>query len=96
MRLKYESASVRTVEQEAQVGFQAAGLKALFAATLDERKVEARLEWYLSARSKADGNWSRLTVLECFHHNFFTKMCSGSEAGSYSRLVDFCITQLQG
>ena len=24
----------------------------------------------------------------------FTEMCSGSDAGSYSRLIDFCITQL--
>ena len=26
--------------------------------------------------------------------NYFTEMCSGSEAGSYLRLIDFCITQL--
>ena len=25
----------------------------------------------------------------------FTEMCSGSEAGSYLRLIDLCITQLQ-
>ena len=24
----------------------------------------------------------------------FTEMCSGSEEGSYLRLIDFCITQL--
>ena len=24
----------------------------------------------------------------------FTEMCSGSEAGSYLRLIDFCITEL--
>ena len=29
-----------------------------------------------------------------FRDNYFTEMCSGSGAGSYSRLVDFCITQL--
>ena len=23
----------------------------------------------------------------------FTEMCSGSEEGSYSRIIDFCITQ---
>jgi len=28
-------------------------------------------------------------------NNYFTEMCSGSEAGSYARLIDFCITQLQ-
>ena len=27
-------------------------------------------------------------------NKYFTKMCSGSEAGSYLRLIDFCITQL--
>jgi len=29
-----------------------------------------------------------------FKNNYFTEMCSGSEAGSYLRLIDFCITQL--
>ena len=28
-------------------------------------------------------------------NNYVTEMCSGSEAGSYLRLIDFCITQLQ-
>ena len=32
------------------------------------------------------------TFLECLH---FTELCSGSEAGSYSRLIDFYVTQLQ-
>ena len=27
--------------------------------------------------------------------NYFTEICSGSEAGSYSRLIDFCVTQRQ-
>ena len=26
--------------------------------------------------------------------NYFTEMCSGSEAGSYVRFIDLCITQL--
>ena len=25
---------------------------------------------------------------------YFTELCSGSEAGSYLRLIDLCITQL--
>ena len=29
-----------------------------------------------------------------FKNNYFTEMCSDSEAGSYSRLIDFVITQL--
>ena len=29
-----------------------------------------------------------------FKNNYFTEMCSGSEAGSYLRRIDFCITQL--
>ena len=29
-----------------------------------------------------------------FENNYFTEMCSGSEAGSYLRLIDCCITQL--
>ena len=28
-----------------------------------------------------------------FKNNYFTEMCSGSEAGSYLRLIEFCITQ---
>ena len=27
-------------------------------------------------------------------NNYFTEMCSGSEEGSYSRLIDVCVTQL--
>ena len=30
-----------------------------------------------------------------FENNSFTEMCSGSEEGSYLRLIDFCITQLK-
>jgi hypothetical protein len=29
-----------------------------------------------------------------FKNNYFAEMCSGSEEGSYLRLVDFCITEL--
>ena len=28
-----------------------------------------------------------------FKNNYFTEMCSVSEAGSYLRLIDFCINQ---
>jgi len=31
----------------------------------------------------------------CHDNNHFTEMCSGSEAGSYLRLIDSCITQLK-
>ena len=31
---------------------------------------------------------------KAWRHNYSTKMCSGSEAGSYLRLTDLCITQL--
>ena len=33
------------------------------------------------------------TRAQHFEHSYFTDMCSGSEARSYSRLIDFCITQ---
>jgi len=29
-----------------------------------------------------------------FENNYFTEVCSGSEAGSYLRLIDLCITRL--
>jgi len=43
---------------------------------------------------------SLLVVLLCFdlntfENNYFTEMCSGSEAGSYLRLIDSCIPQLK-
>ena len=46
------------------------------------RRIVSR--WFLSRilRAKVDKN------------NFFIEMCNGSEAGSYLRLIDFCITQL--
>ena len=28
-----------------------------------------------------------------FKNNYCTEMCSGAKAGSYLRLIDFCITQ---
>jgi len=37
---------------------------------------------------------ARATLPQPGTHNYFTEMCSGSEAGSYLRLIDFCITQL--
>jgi len=55
-------------------------------------------------REKRKGNQQRgkKTFLQAFLHssssqfqnNYFTEMCRGSEAGSYLRLIDFCITQL--
>jgi len=30
-----------------------------------------------------------------YKNNHFTEMCGGSEAGSYLRLIDSCITQLK-
>ena len=47
----------------------------------------------LFSSDASDDNY--LTTGECqFKNNYFTEMCSGSEAGSYLRLIDFCITQL--
>jgi len=33
-------------------------------------------------------------TLDLWRGNYFTEMCSGSEAGSYARLIDCCITEL--
>ena len=43
--------------------------------------------------------WATLQINENIdrcrpRRNYFTEICSGSEAGSYLRLIDFCITQL--
>jgi len=37
--------------------------------------------------------WLRVERFQ-FENYYFTEMCSGSEAGAYLRLMDFCITQL--
>jgi len=34
------------------------------------------------------------TTVRQTSEDYFTEMCSGSEAGSYLRLIDFSITQL--
>jgi len=42
-------------------------------------------------------SWSNPEGWYCiseFKNNYFTEMCSCSEAGSYLRLMEFCITQL--
>ena len=36
---------------------------------------------------------NNVTAVSC-RNNYFAAMGSGSEAGSYLRLIDFCITQL--
>jgi len=33
----------------------------------------------------------RISSSPCTPVNYFTEMCSGSEEGSYLRLIDFCI-----
>jgi len=35
-----------------------------------------------------------MTSTRQFKINYFAEMCSGSEAGSYLRLIDLCITRL--
>ena len=41
---------------------------------------------------------ARIVLVPCiaqFKNNHFTEMCCGTEAGSYLRLIDSCITQLR-
>ena len=42
--------------------------------------------------SKCDSSSNACTLIQTRYNNYFTEMCSGSEAGSYLRLMDFCIT----
>jgi len=45
--------------------------------------------------STASLPWSWLSPAPvAFKNKYFTEMCSGSEAGSYLRLIDLCITPL--
>ena len=53
-----------------------------------------------AARPSAHHHWISDSILACYHElkstdMHFTEMCSGSEAGSYLRLIDSCITQLK-
>ena len=38
----------------------------------------------------AEANSNRAGLRVVAQNNYFTEMCSGSEAGSYLRLIDFC------
>ena len=40
------------------------------------------------------GCWLTLSGVDGMQVSYFAEMCSGSEAGSYFRLIDLCITQL--
>ena len=37
-----------------------------------------------------------LNPIDQFENNYFTEMCSGPEAGSYSRLIDLVYHSTQG
>ena len=54
---------------------------------------ELRLEKETVARRLKTAN-RQLKVCSQFKNIYFAEMCSGSEAGSYLRLMDCCITQL--
>ena len=42
------------------------------------------------SKHSSNGSFACGSQLE---NNYFTELCSGSEAGSYLRFVDFCITE---
>jgi len=46
----------------------------------------------LEVRVQGEARWSRHG--DRVEGNYLAEMCSGSEAGSYLRLIDLCITQL--
>jgi len=50
--------------------------------------------WVLGVEGRGSRVEGRGLRVAQFKNNCFTEMCSGSEAGSYLRLIDFCITQL--
>ena len=56
------------------------------------------LGWLLRMRFDPENIWACNQSVRVLHLeatcNYFTEMCSGSEAGSYFRLIDFWITQL--
>ena len=49
----------------------------------------AKGAWKPNAGSKTSNARSRYSSPDPFENNYFTEMCSGSEAGSYLRLIDF-------
>ena len=56
-------------------------LKAISQRKSQEESSHRHLIWRMRYNSQSENNYS-------------TEMCSGSEAGSYSRLIDICIAQL--
>ena len=47
-----------------------------------------------TSKSQLGEHFRRCLNSSQIENNYFTEMCSGSEEGSYLRLIDFYITQL--
>ena len=94
----YGEPSINQAEVAASEGTSRAGFGAMgggfFAAT---RKSWYKFETGLVQVSsvQVSGSPGQLWLFHLtFKNNYFTEMCSGPEAGSYLRLIDFFITQL--
>jgi len=64
----------------------------LYIALLQKQLMNAFAEMELPGRLRGAARMDRYSSQ--FENIYFTEMCSGSESGSYLRLIDFCITQL--
>ena len=58
------------------------------------RWLRARSELFEALIASSSRLFSSPACRAEFKNNYSTEMCSGSEAGSYLRLIDFCIAQL--
>ena len=69
----------------------------LYIALLQKQLMNAFAEMELPGRLRGAARMDRYSsqiYSSQFENIYFTERCSGSESGSYLRLIDFCITQL--
>jgi len=76
-RYKTVRAHIRQSRSDAGLGFQVKALKTCYGVPSSLGKGARRTRGF------------RVRYSSQFENNYFTEMCSGSEAGSYLRLIDF-------
>ena len=70
------------------------GSAAMSVASDDIGAIEAGMTLEPLSVASAPASASASARTRLLKNSYFTEMCSGSETGSYLRLIDFCITQL--
>ena len=97
-RCRSSVAHRRQSRPDSSLGFQAKVLEAFQVVPLRSEAVRGTQMYVLNKATLSGAvavwNSGRHSTLS-LKNNHFTEMCSGSDAGSYLRLIDSCITQLE-